>query len=337
MNSGDSRAPNVKIGATARAFAPAGIGNVAVGFDLIGMALDTLDANGVPLGDIVTATIVEGGQVAVNRITGLPLNLPLDAEHNTAARGVRALLRALDLTCGMNLQIHKGIPLGSGLGGSAASAVAGVVAANAALGHPFDIAELYPFALEGECASSNAQHGDNVGPQLIGGLAFTNAQRCIALPIIPGLYTVVVHPDFILETKIARAALTQPYPIGAFVQQSDYLASFLIALYTRNKTLLAHALKDILVEPKRAPLIPGFAAVKAAAVQLGAIGASISGAGPSVFAWFDNQASAQNAAVAMRVAFAEVELSSNAYVAMVDGRGARELNPEALSVSVQSQ
>jgi homoserine kinase len=318
-----SRVPNIQIGARARAFAPAGVGNVAVGFDLIGMALDCVDSQGEALGDIVTATVVEGGQVSVSSISGLPLNLPLDAEHNTAARGVRALLHALDLDCGMELHIHKGIPLGSGLGGSAASAVAGVVAANEALGSPFEIAALYPFALEGECASSGAKHGDNVGPQLIGGLAFTNAKQCIALPIIPGLHAVVVHPDFVLETKIARAALTQPYPISDFVHQSDYLASFLIALYTQDKTLLAHALKDVLVEPKRAPLIPGFANVKAAAIALGAIGASISGAGPSVFAWFADQASAENAAVAMQAAFAEVELGSDVYIAPVYGRGAR--------------
>lgn len=325
---GTTRAAKVQIGASARAFAPAGVGNVAVGFDLLGMALDTFDHDGHELGDIVTATVTNLGQVRVSGITGLALDLPLDAEHNTAARAVRALLRALDLQIGFELHIHKGIPLGSGLGGSAASAVAGVVAANAALGSPFELEALYPFALEGECAASGARHGDNVGPQLIGGLAFTNAHGCTALPSFPGLCAVVVHPDFVLETKVARAALAEPFPISAFVQQSDYLASFLLAHFTQDLNLLRYALKDILVEPKRAPLIPGFAEVKAAALQLGAIGASISGAGPSVFAWFEDQSSAKLAAVAMQAAFAAAGLSSNAFLAPVAGRGARVLADE---------
>ena len=167
-----------------------------------------------------------------------------------------------------------------------------------------------------------------LGPQLIGGLAFTNAHGCTALPSFPGLCAVVVHPDFVLETKVARAALAEPFPISAFVQQSDYLASFLLAHFTQDLNLLRYALKDILVEPKRAPLIPGFAEVKAAALQLGAIGASISGAGPSVFAWFEDQSSAKLAAVAMQAAFAAAGLSSNAFLAPVAGRGARVLADE---------
>ena len=274
---GTTRAAKVQIGASARAFAPAGVGNVAVGFDLLGMALDTFDHDGHELGDIVTATVTNLGQVRVSGITGLALDLPLDAEHNTAARAVRALLRALDLQIGFELHIHKGIPLGSGLGGSAASAVAGVVAANAALGSPFELEALYPFALEGECAASGARHGDNVGPQLLGGLCFTNSDRCISLPVPSGLTAVVVHPDFVLETKIARAALAVPFQISEFVAQSDKLAGFLIALYENDHSLLRQSLADVLVEPKRAPLIPGFYAVKQAALDAGAIGASILG------------------------------------------------------------
>jgi homoserine kinase len=307
----------------ATAFAPAGVGNVAVGFDLIGHALDVQSSDGSALGDTVTACTLEAPGVEIVAITGLDIPLPHTAQENTAGRAVLAFQRALGLTHGFSLHIHKGIPLGSGLGGSAASAVAAVVAANAACGAPLRLVELYPFALEGECAASGAKHGDNVGPQLLGGLCFTNAERCIALPVPPGLTAVVVHPDFVLETKTARAALSAGFPISDFVAQSDKLAGFLIALYQNDQALLRASLADVLVEPKRAPLIPGFYAVKQAALDAGAIGASISGAGPSVFAWFDNTPAAAHAATTMQSAFAAHGLRSNYYVTPVSGRGSR--------------
>ena len=307
----------------ATAFAPAGVGNVAIGFDLIGHALDTTNSDGSPLGDSVSVRCTDSTDVQITAITGLDIPLPHSAGENTAGRAVLAYQRALGLTHGFSLRIHKGIPLGSGLGGSAASAVAAVVAANAACGSPLSLAELYPFALEGECAASGAKHGDNVGPQLMGGLCFTNAERCISLPVPSGLTAVVVHPDFVLETKFARAALAVPFQISEFVAQSDKLAGFLIALYENDIHLLRQSLADVLVEPKRAPLIPGFYAVKQAALDAGAIGASISGAGPSVFAWFSDQQSAERAQTTMQAAFEATGLRATSYVAPVAGRGAR--------------
>ena len=307
----------------ATAFAPAGVGNAAVGFDLIGHALDVTNSDGSSLGDRVSVRCTDSTQVEIIEITGLDIPLPRNAEENTAGRAVLAYQRALGLTHGFSLRIHKGIPLGSGLGGSAASAVAAVVAANAACGSPLALTALYPFALEGECAASGAKHGDNVGPQLLGGLCFTNSNRCISLPVPSGLTAVVVHPDFVLETKIARAALAAPFQISEFVAQSDKLAGFLIALYQNDLSLLRQSLADVLVEPKRAPLIPGFYAVKQAALDAGAIGASISGAGPSVFAWFSDRDSAARAQLAMQAAFEAVGLRATGYLAPVAGRGAR--------------
>jgi homoserine kinase len=160
---------------------------------------------------------------------------------------------------------------------------------------------------------------------LIGGLCFTNAARVVSLPVPEGLSVVVVHPQFVLETRVARAALAVPFAIAEFVHQADYLASFLIALYQNDLNLLRASLHDVLVEPKRAPLIPGFGAVKAAALALGAIGSSISGAGPSVFAWFENPTDAERAGVAMKAAFQAHDLAASYYVASVAGRGARLL------------
>lgn len=305
------------------AFAPAGVGNVAVGFDLIGHALDCVDAHGRPLGDWVQARLIDWPEVRITELSGLPLPLPLNAADNTAGRAVLAYRAALGIKHGFELRIHKGIALGSGLGGSAASAVAAVVAANAANGSPLSVAQLYPFALEGECASSGAKHGDNVGPQLLGGLCFTNAKQCYRLPVPEHIWAVVVHPDVVVETKTARAALQVPFTIGEFVGQSEKLAGFLIALYHNDSALLAASLDDVLVEPKRAPLIPGFAGVKQAALDLGAIGASISGAGPSVFAWFNDQDAATTASTAMVQAFQDAGLTAYAYRSKVSGRGAR--------------
>jgi homoserine kinase len=313
----------------AKAFAPAGVGNIGVGFDVLGHALDCQGANGLPLGDTVTARTNSSNDVRIVGFSGLPLPLPSQAIENTAGRAVLALQKHLQvhhaLSVGFDLEINKGIPLGSGLGGSAASAVAAVVAANAACGSPLELAALYPFALEGECAASGAKHGDNVGPQLLGGVCFSTATRCVPLSVPKGLIAVVVHPDFVLETKHARAALQVPFSISDFVQQSSYLAGFVLAMQTHDLALLRESLVDALVEPKRAPLIPGFAAVKKAALDHGAIGASISGAGPSVFAWFDNAERAQAATQSMIAAFQVHGLAARAYSSSLAGRGARLL------------
>ncbi len=319
-------------GHSARAFAPAGVGNIAVGFDILGAALDTVRADGEALGDTVTATRIPEPEVRIEAITGLPLPLPSDAASNTAGRAVQALLAHLqqrqNRSGGIALQIHKGIPLGSGLGGSAASAVAAVVAANAAWGSPLSLEQLYPFALEGEAVASGAKHGDNVGPQLLGGICYTTADTVRKLPIPPDLWVVVVHPDFVLETKRARAALVSNYSIGEFVKQSEHLAGLLLGLYQNDVGLIQAHLRDVLVEPKRAPLIPGFADVKQAALAAGALGASISGAGPSVFAWLRSKIAAVAAGEAMVAAFARNGLEARAYIAPLDGRGARVLAPK---------
>jgi homoserine kinase len=314
---------------SARAFAPAGIGNIAVGFDILGASLDTTRTDGEALGDTVTATCIAEPHVRIDAITGLPLPLPRDASSNTAGRAVQALLAHLQqrqqFGGGFALQIHKGIPLGSGLGGSAASAVAAVVAANAACGSPLSLQQLYPFALEGEAVASGAKHGDNVGPQLLGGICYTTADVVRKLPVPADLWTVVVHPDFVLETKRARAALAVDYRIGEFVKQSEHLAGLMLGLYQNDLGLIQANLRDVLVEPRRAPLIPGFADVKDAALAAGALGASISGAGPSVFAWLRSKIAAAAAGEAMVAAFASHGLLARAYVAPLEGRGARVL------------
>lgn len=300
----------------ATAFAPASVGNCAVGFDLIGHAIDGP-------GDRVTATRLSELGVRVDAIRGLPIALPRDAERNTGARAVASLLHAVGADFGIALDIEKGIALGSGMGGSAASAVAALVAANALLDQPLPLADLYPHALEGEFAASGGRHGDNVAPSLLGGLVLAAHDRLVRLPVPDGLHALLVHPDLVVETRVARERLRAPYAIGDFVPQSEALALFLCGLHGNDPALIRAGLKDVLVEPRRADLIPGFAAVKQAMLDGGAFGASISGAGPSVFGWFPSREQAQAARDAAVAAFADAGLAARAYVSPVAAPGAR--------------
>lgn len=312
----------------ATAFAPATVANVAVGFDILGHSLRGP-------GDRVTARRRVGASgphdgfaggpnaVRITAISGAVTALPHEPERNTAGRAVQALLAAARPGFGIELAIEKGIPLSSGLGGSAASAVAALVAANALLPEPLPRAALYPFALLGEAAASGAAHGDNVGPALFGGLVLVTAERAVALPVPDAIVCTVVHPRIELETRRAREVLREPFPIAAIVGQSANLALVLHGLHTGDLELVRQGLSDVLVEPRRAPLIPGFAAVQRAALDHGALGASISGGGPSVFGWFADLAAATEAGAAMRAAFAAVGLDSTAYTSPVAGPAAR--------------
>jgi homoserine kinase len=265
----------------ATAFAPASVGNVGVGFDVLGFAVDAL-------GDRVTATRVARAGVAITRVEGVAGELPRAPERNTAGRAVQRLLELAGVSFGIELELAKGIPLGSGLGGSAASAVAAVVAANALLERPLAEAELVECALAGEEVASGARHADNLAPSLLGGLVL-----CVggARPLLKrirtprGVRAVVAHPQFFLATKEARAILAREVPLARMVEQSANLAGVLAGCFTDDLELIAATLRDMVIEPQRARLIPGCAEALAAARAAGALGGSISGAGPSLFAW----------------------------------------------------
>jgi len=299
----------------ARAFAPGSVGNIGVGFDLLGHSI-------IGVRDVAIVRRIDEPVVRIRAIRGNSAgagSLPMEAERNTAGQALIALRGHLGLVHGFELEIEKGIPLGSGLGGSAASCVAALIAANALLDAPLPREALYPFALDGEAVSSGSRHGDNVAPMLLGGVVMATATRMIPLCVPDWLHAVVVHPDQVLETRRARAVLAEPYPLPVIVKQSAHLALFLTGLQRGDVGLIREGLVDLLVEPRRAPLIPGFAQVKAAALDRGALGASISGGGPSVFAWFGSKADAEEAAPAMRAAFAGAGFDSRAYVTPVAG------------------
>lgn len=305
----------------ARAFAPASIGNIGVGFDLLGHAIE--GPRDVAIVRRIDAPVVRIAAIR-GEVTGVDA-LPLEAERNTAGRALIALRESLGLGYGFEVELEKGIALGSGLGGSAASCVAALIAANAVLGAPLSRDALYPFALQGEAVASGSLHGDNVAPMLLGGVVLATQERMIPLQVPDWLYCVVVHPDQVLETRRARAALSEPYPLSQFVEQSTHLALFLTGLQRGDAQLIREGLHDVLVEPRRASLIPGFAEVKAAALAHDALGASISGAGPSVFAWFASKENAEAAAPSMRAAFVAAGYDARAYVSPVAARRAEVL------------
>ena len=302
----------------ASAFSPASVGNVGVGFDILGHVIEGV-------GDTVTVRRIDAPEVRIVAIRGTTIDLPMEAPGNTAGASLIALREALALPCGFEIGIDKGIPLGSGMGGSAASCVAALVAANELLDAPLSRQALYPFALTGEAVASGGRHGDNLGPMLLGGLVLATAERLVRIAVPDAWHSVLVHPDAILETRRAREALKGDYALGEFVSQSANLALVLAGCHAGDATLVRAGLQDVLVEPRRAPLIAGFDAAKRAALQAGAMGASISGAGPSVFGWFETRAQAEAATPAIQAAFAGAGFDSQAWVSPINSAGAKVL------------
>jgi homoserine kinase len=208
------------------------------------------------------------------------------------------------------------------MGGSAASAVAALVAANALLDRPLTRRALYPPALAGEAGASGGHHGDNVGPMLLGGLVLATEASLVSIPVPASLRAVLVHPHAVIETRAARAVLEGSYDLASFVAQSANLGELIAGCFANDMDLIRRGLDDVLIEPRRRALIPGFAAVKKAALDTGALGAGISGAGPSVFAWCASDAVANACARAMRDGFADADLDSDAWVSPVAGPAA---------------
>lgn len=297
------------------AFAPASVGNIGVGFDILGHTI-----NGP--GDRATVRRIETLGVRIAAIRNANVDLPFDAERNTAGAALIAMRDTLALPFGFEIELDKGIAFGSGMGGSAASCVAALVAANALLETPLTREALYKFALQGEAAASGGMHGDNVGAMLLGGIVLATRDRLVRIPAPDAWHCVVVHPHFSVETKKAREALRGTYELSEFVAQSANLALVLSGCHAGDASLVRAGLSDVIVEPRRAALIPGFAAVKKTALEHGALGASISGAGPSVFAWFETIEQARAAAPSMRAGFSAAGIDSEIFLSPVNGPAA---------------
>ncbi|TFI59448.1 homoserine kinase [Sphingomonas parva] len=302
----------------ASASAPASIGNVGVGFDILGQAFDAAR-------DRVTAVREDAPGVRLGSVSGLVASLPPSPSSNTALAAAQAVLDAAGAPHGMRLDIDKGVPLAAGMGGSAASAVAGAAAANALLGEPFSVAQLLPFALEGERIASDPPHWDNVMASLLGGLVLAASEDpplVQRLPVPKGVVSIVLHPAVKVETRMARGILRKEVPMPLVVEHSRRVAAFVAGCAAGDLGLIRAGLEDVLVEPQRQHLLPVLPELKGAALAAGALGCSFSGSGPSVFAWaLEKDADAVEDA--MSWSFVEAGIAARAYRAPVASQGVR--------------
>ena len=303
-----------------RVFAPATIANIGPGFDVLGLALSRP-------GDVLEAELSKTPGVEIVDITGDGGRLTRDPMKNVAGRAALDLLRRAGSSDGLRLWLHKQMPLASGLGSSGASSAAGAFAANEILGRPFSTGDVVLSAIEGECAASGTPHADNVAPSVMGG--FVLVRSCdpfdiVRLPVPDGLRVAVVHPHCQVSTAEARRLVKErKYGLDLIVPNLGGVAAIVAALYTSDLQLLGRSIDDRIIEPLRATLIPGFEAVKSAALAAGALGCSIAGSGPSVFAFADDDAGAQRIGEAMQAAFKSARLDSDLFWGKVSTEGAR--------------
>ena len=303
------------------AFAPASIGNVSVGFDCLGLALERP-------GDIVTIEAGTKSGAELIDLQGDNGELPIETEKNVVGVVVQSMLNALKRDDALAIRLLKGLPLQSGMGSSASSSVAAAFAANEYLGKPFTREELIPFAMEGEKLACGAPHVDNVAPALLGGITLIRSHDPLDIVFLPtpkNLYCAVVHPDVAVATRDARAVLPDSLLRDLAVKQSAHLAAFVHALHTSDWDLISRSMVDLIAEPARKNLLPHFDAVKAAALDAGALACGISGSGPTIFALCKGKTSAEETAVAMGKVYADHEIGNEIYVSRVNRKGAETI------------
>ncbi len=303
------------------AFAPASIGNLAVGFDMLGLAL-------TGVGDRVTARRTETPGITVANVYGQDGEphpyLSSDPEHNTASIAAKALWNDYGDDGGVEISVYKGVPLQSGMGSSAASAVAAAVAVNELIGTPLPVEQLLSYALAGEKYASGGIHADNVAPSLLGGMVFCPPvllPQVLSLPVPKGVSAALIHPELQVNTAHARKKLAKGYTLDQWLSQQGYMGGFIAACASGDIELIGKTLKDVIIEPQRKAAVPCFDAVKEAAERGGALGFSLSGSGPSMFALCpDNYA--KNIAVAMEQACRGMGIECQSYVSSMSAPGA---------------
>lgn len=307
---------------TIRAFAPATVANVACGFDILGFAVENP-------GDEVILTLVEEPGVKIKSITGDEGKLPLETSRNTVSLVIQQYLNHIDRNdVGVEIELKKHMPLKSGLGSSAASSVVGVYALNKLLGSLLTDKELLPFAMQGEELACGSAHADNVAPALLGGFVLVRSYEpldVVQLPTPKRLYATIIHPHIEVKTKDARSILRSDIKMKDAVVQWGNVAGLVAGLMQEDYDLIGRSLEDVLVEPIRSLLIPGFDKVKQEALNAGALGCSISGSGPSIFALSTDEAIANQIGHAMTKVFDELNVQSEVYISKVSDQGPRIL------------
>jgi homoserine kinase len=303
-----------------KVFAPATVSNVGCGFDILGFAIDGL-------GDEIIIKPREKKGLIISKITGDKGKLPKNIQNNTAGVAARAVYEHLRLDIGLDMEIRKKMPFGTGLGSSAASAVAGAMAVNEILKRPLTKKELLPFAMKGEQSADGAYHADNVAPSLMGGMILIRDNSTLdvhRLYIPKGLYVAVVMANIQVLTKESRAILKDTITLKQHIQQSGNMASLVLGLINSDLDLIQRSLTDVIIEPQRAQLIPYFYEVQEAALMAGALGCSISGAGPSIFALCKNSLDAENIGKAMQAVYNRHKIKSRLFLSGINMEGAKK-------------
>jgi homoserine kinase len=306
----------------ASAFAPATVANVVCGFDIFGFAVQSP-------GDEVIISWSDKPDVQIIKIEGDGGKLPLESDKNTAGVAVIHFLKQSNLDRGVEIVLKKNLPLGSGMGSSASSAVAALVAINELTGNLKSKEELLPFAMEAERVACGSAHADNIAPSLMGGFVLIRSYDPLDIVNIPypeNLNCILVHPHIELKTKDARQLLRLTLPLRDAVKQWGNTAGLVAGLMKGDVELISRSLIDVVAEPARSMLIPGYDAVKVAAKEAGAIGCGISGSGPTMFSLCNDDAKSASIGQAMSDAFKSAGITSDIFISSLNGEGAKVIN-----------
>lgn len=309
-----------------RVFAPATVANVACGFDIMGFAIEQ------PGDEVVMRLTDEPGKVRIERIIGDEGKLPMDPDKNTVSLVVQQLLHKVGSQYGASIILYKNMPLGSGLGSSAASAVAGLFAANELLSrHEPEKAlpnrvDLLPYAMEGERLACGSAHADNVAPALMGGFVLVRSYDPLDVITIPAplsLWVTVIHPQVEVQTRDARSILRKQISLKDATIQWGNTAGLVAGLWKCDYDLIGRSMQDVIIEPIRSILIPGFDNVKINAMRAGALGCGISGSGPSIFSLSCDEETAVEVGRKMQNAFGMLNIDSEVYISSINREGPR--------------
>ncbi len=303
-----------------KVFCPATIANISCGFDVLGVALDSV-------GDEMVIRKVPEKGIRITKLVGQ--DLPLQTEKNVAGVAGMALLAESDYEGGFEIEIYKKIKAGSGIGSSAASSAGAVWGMNQLLGEPFSTSKLVEFAMEGERLASGVAHADNVAPALFGG--FTLVRSYEPLDIIPinspsELYATVIHPQIEVKTSDSRKILKTNITLKDGIKQWGNVGGLVAGLFTEDYELIGRSLVDHIIEPIRSILIPGFDDVKVNSLAAGALGCGISGSGPSIFAFSKGEDIAQEVALAMKNVYQNIGIDYEVHVSKINSQGIKILN-----------
>ena len=301
-----------------KAIAPATVANVSCGFDVLGFAV------AAPCDEVIVTLTAKPG-IVVARITGDGGRLPTDSQRNTASVAIQSLIQTLGYTGGVEVELIKKLPLGSGMGSSAASAAAALVAINQLLGNPVSREELVPHAMEAERIACGSAHADNVAPSILGG--FVLIRECdpldvVRVPLKAKLFATLVHPHIELRTEDARRVLKPTVSRKDAIRQNGNVAGLMVGLMTADYELISRSLQDLIAEPVRSVFIPGFERMKQLAKDAGALGCGISGSGPTLYALSVSEEVGQRIGEAQASEFRSMKLASDIYVSEINYQGA---------------